>query len=208
MRLAAVLSVFLVLGGCASISDDMQGQLADGNHLPSTSAVNHLALQISNELVKQNDALLPTQPLLVATPVMLESLHGSNELGLQLQQGLIAAMHSHQFNLVDINVAQNIRVTPEGDFLLTRDWQQLPTDLPVEHVLVSTMTKTTQGVIVNSRIVNVTNNRVVSASQASYELEALTSVAKPSEKVYSEGGMLYRHSEMGQGKVSLIGEQQ
>lgn len=116
MRLAAVLSVFLVLGGCASISDDMQGQLADGNHLPSTSAVNHLALQISNELVKQNDALLPTQPLLVATPVMLESLHGSNELGLQLQQGLIAAMHSHQFNLVDINVAQNIRVTPEGDF--------------------------------------------------------------------------------------------
>ncbi|WP_394200692.1 FlgO family outer membrane protein [Shewanella waksmanii] len=207
MRLAAMLSVALLIGGCANQGDEAQGQLANGNHLPSTSAVNHLALQISNELVRQNDALLPTQPLLVATPVMLDNLQDTNALGLQLQQGLIAAMHSHQFNLVDINVAQNIRVTPQGDLLLSRDWQQLPTDLPVEHVLVSTMTKTTQGVIVNSRIVNVTNNRVVSASQASYDLAALNSVAKPSEKVYSENGLLYRHRQQGMGKVNIIGEQ-
>lgn len=67
--------------------------------------VNVWAEKLVNELVLQNDALRPDEPLLISTPVMARNLNTSNELGIQLQQGLLAAFHAHEFNLVDLNVA-------------------------------------------------------------------------------------------------------
>ncbi|WP_350639772.1 FlgO family outer membrane protein, partial [Psychrobacter sp. CAL606-MNA-CIBAN-0158] len=84
----------------------------------------------------QNDALRPDQPLLISTPVMTSNLNATNELALQLQQGLLAAFHAHEFNLVDLNVATNLRATEQGEFMLSRNWELLRADLPVSHVLV------------------------------------------------------------------------
>lgn len=115
-------------------------------------------------------------------------------------------MHDHQFNLVDINVGDNIRVTPQGDFLLTRNWQQLPTDIAVEHVLVSTMSMNNGGMVVNARIINIINNRVVSASQANVELANVPGYLMPSQKLVSQEGLLYRDSQMGAKEVRVMGD--
>jgi len=206
MRTVLLLSSLLLLSACAqSESSDME-PLASGNQLPQRSAINHMSQQIVNELVRQNDELKSNQPLLVATPVLLDDLKRTNALGLQLQQGFISALHDNQFSLVDINVGDNIRVTPEGDFLLTRDWKQLPPDIAVQHVLVSTMSLNTLGVVVNSRIVNVTNNRVVSASQGSFSVKDLPGYLKYSEKVVSQDGLLYRDSSVGVQEVQVKGD--
>ncbi|ABV37698.1 conserved hypothetical protein [Shewanella sediminis HAW-EB3] len=206
MRIVLLLSSVLLLSACAqSGSSDME-PLASGNQLPQSSAINHMSQQIVNELVRQNDELRSNQPLLVATPVLLEDLKRTNAIGLQLQQGFISALHDNQFSLVDINVGDNIRVTPEGDFLLTRDWKQLPSGIAVEHVLVSTMSPNTLGVVVNSRIVNVTNNRVVSASQGSFSVKDLPGYLKYSEKVVSQEGLLYRDSSVGVQEVQVKGD--
>ena len=122
MRKALVFTAALLLSACANSGEGRStDNLSQGNQLPSTSAINHLSDQIVNELVEYNDELGSDQPLLVATPVLLESFNETNGVGLQLQQGLIAALHGRKFNLVDINVGDNIRVTPQVDFLLTRD---------------------------------------------------------------------------------------
>jgi len=206
MRIVLLLSSVLLLTACAqSESSDME-PLASGNQLPQRSAINHMSQQIVNELVRQNDELKSNQPLLVATPVLLDDLKRTNAVGLQLQQGFISALHDNQFSLVDINVGDNIRVTPEGDFLLTRDWKQLPPDISVQHVLVSTMSLNTLGVVVNSRIVNVTNNRVVSASQGSFSVKDLPGYLKYSEKVVSQDGLLYRDSSVGVQEVQVKGD--
>jgi len=205
MRTVLFLSSLLLLGACAqSESSDIEARL-NGNELPQRSAINHMSQQIVNELVRQNDELRPNQPLLVATPVLLDDLKRTNTIGLQLQQGFISALHDNQFSLVDINIGDNIRVTPEGDFLLTRDWKQLPTGIAVEHVLVSTMSLNTLGVVVNSRIVNVTNNRVVSASQGSFSVKDLPGYLKYSEKIVSQDGLLYRDSGIGMQEVQVRG---
>ncbi len=206
MRIVLLLSSVLLLNACAqSGSSDME-PLASGNQLPQRSAINHMSQQIVNELVRQNDDLKSNQPLLVATPVFLDDLKRTNAIGLQLQQGFISALHDHQFSLVDINVGDNIRVTPEGDFLLTRDWKLLPSGIAVEHVLVSTMSLNTLGVVVNSRIVNVTNNRVISASQGSFSVSDLPGYLKYSEKVVSEEGLLYRDSSVGKQEIQVKGD--
>lgn len=206
MRKALVFTAALLLSACANSGEGRStDNLSQGNQLPSTSAINHLSEQIVNELVEYNDELGSDQPLLVATPVLLESFNETNGVGLQLQQGLIAALHGRKFNLVDINVGDNIRVTPQGDFLLTRDWQQLPAGLAVEHVLVSTMSINTRGLVINSRIVNITNNRVVSASQGTFNLNELPGYLKASEKITSRDGLLYRDPVGGSQQVQVIG---
>lgn len=207
MRTAIFLSSLLLLAGCAS-NEPAAPSLASGNTLPAQSAVLHLSQQLANELVRQNDQLTPKHPLLVTTPVLLDSLNGTNPLGLQLQQGLIAAMHDHQFNLVDLNVAQSVRVTDSGDFILSRDWRKLGDDLPVEHVLVSTMNLSLDELVVNSRIVNVTNNRVVSVASASVTLAELPGYLRASERVEAKQGLLIRHSTQGQGNMQMVGEMQ
>ena len=197
----------LMLFGCAMTQQEPADEqvLASGNGLPHLSSINHLSQQMVNELVRQNDSLKSTQPLLVATPVMLSDLTSTNELGLQYQQGLITALHDHQFNLVDMNVAETLRVTEEGDFILTRDWQQLPADIDVRHVVVSTMSPSKEGVVIYSRIVDVSNNRVVSVAQSFVPIAAMPDMLAPSEKVVSENGLLYRSESTGHKAVNLGG---
>lgn len=198
----------LITLGCASSDGDNQPemQMASGHGLPYTEAINHLSQQMVNELVRQNDGLRSDQPLLVSTPVLLSDLKTTNALGQQFQQGLIASLHDHQFNLVDINVADALKVTPVGEFILTRDWQQLPADLPIEYVVISTMSLSSKGVALNSRIVNISNNRVVSAAQGFVDASAMPGYIVPSEKVVSENGLLYRDAQSGQRAVNIVGD--
>jgi TolB-like protein len=165
--------------------------------------INVLAEKLVNEMVVHNDSLRPDQPLLVTTPVMLSEFNDTNELGLQLQQGLIAAFHAHEFNLVDMNVSESLRSTLQGEFILSRDWQQLPADLPVSHVVVSTMSLTSEGLVLNARVVDVSNNRVVAAAQSFAANVTLSGYLQRSEKIISRDGILYRHETQGKESLSV-----
>ena len=168
--------------------------------------VNVWAEKLVNELVLQNDALRPDQPLLISTPVMTSNFNTTNELALQLQQGLLAAFHAHEFNLVDLNVATNLRATEQGEFMLSRNWELLRADLPVSHVLVSTMTLTPEGIVFNGRVVNVTNNRVLSAVQSFVAASSLSGYLQPSEMIESRNGLLYRHENKGDSRYTVLGD--
>ena len=168
--------------------------------------VNVWAEKLVNELVLQNDALRPDQPLLISTPVMTSNLNATNELALQLQQGLLAAFHAHEFNLVDLNVATNLRATEQGEFMLSRNWELLRADLPVSHVLVSTMTLTPEGIVFNGRVVNVTNNRVLSAVQSFVAASSLSGYLQPSELIESRNGLLNRHENKGDSRYTVLGD--
>ncbi|MGL4448088.1 MAG: FlgO family outer membrane protein [Shewanella sp.] len=199
--------LLLGIGGCtAKPVAPPKPSLVDGNGLPPTSVINHLSQRIVTELVKQNDALRSDQPIVVATPVLVGDMNSTNALAQQLQQGLMTSLHSFQFNVVDLNLAEGLRVTPQGDFVLTRDWQKLSTTLPVEHLLVSTMSMTTTGMAINSRIVNINNNRVVSASQTYVTQQALANYLQLSEQVISQDGMLYRQASPGMNEVRVLGD--
>ena len=170
--------------------------------------VNVWAEKLVNELVLQNDALRPDQPLLVTTPVMSDDFNQTNELALQLQQSLQAAFHAHEFNLVDLNVANSLRATDHGELILSRNWELLPTDLPVSHVLVSTLSLTNEGVSFNGRVVDVTNNRVVSAVQSFVAGKSLSGYVLPANKVQTRGGIIYRTENTKESRFTVLGDEQ
>ena len=208
MRKFALIPLMVALSACSMMAEPPKekADLSDGYGVAPTSEINHLSQRLVNDLVRQNDSLKPTQPILVMTPVMLRDLKQTNGLGLQLQQGMISALHAHQFSLVDINVAEMVKVTSKGELLLSRNWEELPSDLPVEFALVSTMDFTLTGVVVNARIVNVTNNRVISAAQTSVKQEELKAYLAKSERVISSDGLLYRYEDKGMHQVQPVGE--
>ncbi|BCV48724.1 FlgO family outer membrane protein [Shewanella algae] len=191
----------LLLPACSMTSPQQQAEVKS-----QAAPVNLLAQQLVDELVTHNDALKPTQPLLVMTPVMVEDMQSSNALASQLQQGLMTAFHQRGFNLVDLNLADAVRVTPQGDFILTRDWQQLPTDIAVEHVLVTSMSQSKGEMLFNSRIVNVNNNRVLSAAGVRVQEQELPGYLAPSNKVVSKEGLLYRYESRGEDKGRIVGD--
>ncbi|QBF81775.1 hypothetical protein EXU30_02985 [Shewanella maritima] len=170
--------------------------------------VNTWAETLANELVLQNDGLRSDQPLVVATPVMTADYSQTNPLAAQLQQGLMTAFHAHEFNVVDLNVANAIRVTDKGEFLLSRNWEMLPSDLPVAHVLVSTMSLTNEGVVFNGRIVDITNNRVVSSVQSFVDGASLSGYLQAPSTIENRNGLLYRHANAADGRYSVIGDNQ
>lgn len=200
-------SLILTLGMSYSVNAANE-ILDDGLGFSPKNEVNYFTQRVVNELVSRNDALRPDQPLVVSTPVLLGDFGQSNALAAQLQQGMMAAFHLHQFNVVDLNVADSLRVTADGDFILSRDWQQLPTGLPVEHLVVSTMSLTPTGMAFNSRIVDVTNNRVVSAMHSFVSAEQLPTYLVKSDKVVSKEGVLYRYQNTGEESVTVVGDKQ
>ncbi|MDD8058656.1 MULTISPECIES: FlgO family outer membrane protein [Shewanella] len=178
-----------------------------GAGLAPKGQINVWAEKLVNELVLQNDALRSDQPLLITTPVLSNNLNATNELALQLQQGMLAAFHAREFNLVDMNVAINLRATEQGEFMLSRNWELLPSGLPVSHVLVSTMSMTPEGVVFNGRVVNVTNNRVLSAVQSFVAASSLSGYLQPSELIESRNGLLYRHEKKGDSRYTVLGDE-
>ncbi|MCL1141731.1 FlgO family outer membrane protein [Shewanella gaetbuli] len=170
--------------------------------------LNVWAEKLVNELVLQNDALRPDQPLVVATPVFTDDFNRTSELSLQLQQSLMTAFHAHEFNVVDLNVSNTLRATENGELMLSRDWQQLPSDLPVSHILVSTINLTPEGVNFNGRVVNITNNRVVSAVQSFVAGKSLSGYVLPANKVHTQGSLIYRTENTKESRYTVLGDAQ
>ncbi|MCF1426542.1 MAG: hypothetical protein LPD71_04435 [Shewanella sp.] len=207
LNLMKLLPLFLFVWACAaqtSIPDPMS--LQHEYDKPPRSAVNHLASRTVLELVINNDALRPSQPVVVATPVMAGNMRDINALGQQLQQSMMAELHNNHFNVVDVNVAEAMRITDIGNLLLTRDWQQLPGEMLVEYGLVSTMSLDVHGLQLNARLIDLANNRVVAAASAYASYQELGAYLSASQKVVSDNGLLYRYEEPGYGQVQMLGD--
>lgn len=58
----------------------------------------------------------------------------------------------------------------------------------------------------NTRIINITNNRVGSTSQAYVDLRSVPSYLMPSQKVVFQDGLLSRDNHMGEKEVRVIGD--
>ncbi|MGL4475543.1 MAG: FlgO family outer membrane protein [Shewanella sp.] len=181
------------------------GHLQDGNGLPPTAVMDHLAARIVNDLVRHHKDYIFSKMMLVATPVTVSEFNQSSDFGRQLQQSLMTSLQQQKFNVVDINLAQSMRITPQGDFILSRDWQQLRDDALVEYVLVTTYSFNQSGMQVNSKIVNLAYQQLMSAAAAHASLAEFGAYLEPSRTSVSESGIIYRYSKPGEGKVKLMG---
>lgn len=120
---------------------------------------------ITDDLLKNQKGLASNASLVIASFVDIENIEHTNWLGNSLTEGMIYQMQRRGFSVVDFKSTGAIRVTQTGDFTLSRDWKELPTEQVSDHVVTGTMLRQTGGVLINVRVISLASRVVVASAQ-------------------------------------------
>lgn len=133
---------------------------------PLTKHVGDYVKNMTQDLIANMEYVNETTPLGVTHFSLLDSdLQTTNLLGQQMAESFVHELHKFRVPVIDFKATDYIRVTETGDFILTRDYLELNSALPMEYVLTGTMTKHQGGFLVNARILGIESRAVVASAQ-------------------------------------------
>jgi len=144
------------------------GQLAQRKPNKATSAknINYYVRGLMHELVGNMQYVNATTPIAVTSFVFLDSDYEQADLiGKQLSESFIHEVHKFGIPVLDFKTTDYVRVSPSGDFILSKDYLELTGELPIKYVVAGTLVKHLAGYMVNARIVGLQSKAVVASAQ-------------------------------------------
>ena len=90
--------------------------------------------------------------LIIATFVNLDDMRGTTRLSRAIQEDFIHEMHRRGEPVADFHMTGYVSVTPQGDFVYSRDFAKLAKKFPASRVLAGTIQRNSKGYVVNARI--------------------------------------------------------
>lgn len=122
--------------------------------------------ELAEQLVKNASTRLNSAKVGITNLVGVTGQYDkSSPLSMVLSEQLVQELHSRELSVLDFKATDFIRVTPKGDFALTRDYLELDEIMPITHVLVGTLSHHRDGVMANARLVNINTKEVASVAQ-------------------------------------------
>jgi len=155
---------------------------------------------MSQRLVSSSHYVNADTPIGVASFVPLDDFKSTDVFGMQLAESFVYEMQQNGFSVIDYKTTGFIRVTPEGDFVYSRNVNELSKRLPIEYLLVGTFSKSTNGVLVNVRIVGAQSKVVVASAQELIPNEIYQS--KVPEPVKRDGVMIIEARKQANSRMS------
>lgn len=139
---------------------------ANSNTVLSSKNINDYVRGMMQDLVANLQYVNQSTPMAVTSFVNLQSdFATSNVVGNQLAESFVHEVHKFGIPVVDYKATDFIRVTPQGDFILSRDFSELKANLPIKYVLTGTLVEQQDGMLVNARIVGISSKAVVASAQ-------------------------------------------
>ncbi|MCY7296569.1 FlgO family outer membrane protein [Alteromonas sp. a30] len=133
---------------------------------PLTKHVGDYVQNMAQDLISNMEYLTDKTPVGVTHFALIDSdLQKTNLLGYQLSESFMHELHKFRIPVIDFKATNYIRVTPTGDFLLSRDFLELKEKVEIEYILTGTMTKHQGGYLVNARILGLESKAVVASAQ-------------------------------------------
>ena len=131
-----------------------------------TKHVGDYVQNMAQDLISNMEYLTDKTPVGVTNFALIDSdLQKTNLLGYQLSESFMHELHKFRIPVIDFKATQYIRVTEQGDFLLSRDFLELKNKVSIEYILTGTMTKHQGGYLVNARILGMESKAVVASAQ-------------------------------------------
>jgi TolB-like protein len=128
--------------------------------------INEYARALVHELMSNHQASEESGMVGVTDFVYVDSsFEQGSVLSNHLSEAIMYDLHKFGVAVLDYKVTDYIRVTPSGDFALSRDFNELSSELPIRFVVTGTMTSHKQGVLVNARLIRIDNKQVISAAR-------------------------------------------
>jgi TolB-like protein len=129
--------------------------------------INHYVRGLMQDLVANLQYVNATTPVAVVSFVMLDSdYNDANLLGIQIAESLIHEVHKFGIPVIDFKTTGYIRVTEQGDFAFSKDFEDFSGDMPARYIVGGTMLKNADGYLINARIVGVKSQAVVASAQS------------------------------------------
>jgi hypothetical protein len=98
---------------------------------------------------------------------MLDSDYNqSNLLGNQMAESLIHEIHKFGIPVIDYKTTGFIRITEQGDFAFSKDYEDLGDSFTAKYIVGGTMLKHKEGYLINARIVGLESKAVVASAQS------------------------------------------
>lgn len=134
---------------------------------PKEYDINHYVRGLMQDLVANLQYVNATTPVAVVSFVMLNSdYNDANLLGIQIAESLIHEVHKFGIPVIDFKTTGYIRVTEQGDFAFSKDYEDFSGEMPARYIVGGTMLKHTDGYLINARIVGVKSQAVVASAQS------------------------------------------
>ena len=161
-----------------------------GNYLPSvtdypprpTKPLSDYAADLAFQLLQSMQYVLPEQPVAISTFVEFDQqLSNTTAVGNQLAEHMYYQMQRLGIPVADIKLSSQIRVTPAGDLVFSRD-SYLDTKQRVNYVLAGTILRDSAGLVVNARVMHMRTKTVIGSAQLhipDFVLAAPTGIEHP-----------------------------
>lgn len=147
---------------------------------------------LAEELLETNNYLTARTPMAIVSFVDVEKMNDTNWLGNTMTEGMIYQMQRRGFSIIDFKTMGFIRVTKEGDFVLSRDWKELDPEQQIDYVLTGTMLRQVGGVLMNARIIGMRSRVVVASAQGFLPADRIGRDIDTLRNVRFEDGVIIR----------------
>jgi TolB-like protein len=147
---------------------------------------------MTEDLMVSNVAVSSRTPIAITSFVDLQNLDATNWLGNSVSEGFIHQFQRRGFKVVDFKTTGSIQVTQQGDFALSRDWQELAQEQQVQYVLTGTMLRQEGGVLVNARVVGMQSRVVVATAQGFLPADRIGRDLDTLNSIRTQDGVLIR----------------
>lgn len=139
--------------------------------------INFYVRSMMQDLVSNLQYVNQKSTMAVSSFVYLDgSYEHADIVGKQLSESFVHEIHKYGIPIVDFKATDYIRVTQNGDFILSKDFLDLDADLPVKYVLTGTLVKQPTGYLVNARVIGMKSKAVVASAQGKLPIRVVNSL--------------------------------
>ncbi|WP_348729248.1 FlgO family outer membrane protein [Rheinheimera texasensis] len=153
--------------GAAYQATQQSAQKLQSQYQPQAAVnVNHYVQSMMHDLVANLDLVNPQMVIGMTSFVYLDGPFDQTDLlGNQLSESFMHEVHQFGLGVIDFKTTDYIRVTPQGDFVFSRDFMELKEEQPIEFVLGGTLVRHQGGTLINARLVSVASKKVAATAQ-------------------------------------------
>lgn len=121
--------------------------------------------RLAQKLVASSPQLRTGSRVGVASFVDMDTLSATSALGRQMAAGFMTELQQQGLAVIDFHARDTIKITPEGEFIFSRDVNNLQREHQVNLILSGTLTPQRNGVQVNVRLIDLRSKVLAGSAQ-------------------------------------------
>ncbi|MCP4321437.1 MAG: hypothetical protein GY951_18505 [Psychromonas sp.] len=129
--------------------------------------INFYIRGLMQDIIANLQYINETTPVAVTSFVFLDGDYQQTSLlGNQISESLTHEIHKAGIPVLDFKVTNRLKVTEQGDFILSRDYRELSRKIPINYIVTGSLVKHKEGYLVNARVVGLSSKAVVGSAQS------------------------------------------